>query len=241
VTEPEGATTKIDLRFETLKRSWLFSNLSADTIQELASLSTFRRFGKGDIIFHQGDAPAFLYVIGSGKVKQFKTCLSGKTFTAVINSTGDPLNVSALFGGKAHFVTTQAISDVGATVTPRRNFLAYVEKYPLVTTRILSAMSMIISSAYERLSDLAGETAAQRVLNVLFMLYFKFGTTISFTREEIADVAGTTPETTTRVLASLKGAGIIGSRRGGLDILDVEKLREICRGSYLIPLRDLEE
>jgi CRP-like cAMP-binding protein len=237
----EGTSIKIDLRCETLKRSWLFADLSADKIEELSSLSNFRRVAKGDFIFHQGDAPSNLYIIGSGKVKQFKTSLSGKTFTAAINSSGDPLNVSAVFGGRAHFVTTQAISDVGATVTPRKDFLAYVEKYPLVTTRILNTMGMIINSAYERLADLAGETASQRVLNVLFMLYFKFGTTISFTREEIADVAGTTPETTTRVLANLKSAGIIGSRRGGLDVLDVEKLRDICRGSYLIPLRDTEE
>jgi CRP-like cAMP-binding protein len=241
VAGTEGATNKIDLRFETLKHSWLFSDLSNDKIEELAALSTFRRFGKGDFIFHQGDLPAFLYIIGSGKVKQFKTSRSGKTFTTVIYSSGDPLNVSALFAGKAYFVTTQAISDVGATMTPRKAFLAYMGKYPVVTNRILSAMGMIINSAYERLSDLAGETAAQRVLNVLYMLYFKFGTTISFTREEIADVAGTTPETTTRVLANLKCAGIIGSRRGGLDVLDAEKLRDICRGSYLIPLRDLEE
>ena len=106
--------------------------------------------------------------------------------------------------------------------------------------RVLYTASLLINSAYERLSDFAGETAAQRVLNVLFMLFFKFGDTVSITREEIADVAGTTAETTIRVLGKLRDEGIIRSRRGGIDVLDRQKLRAVCRRSYLIPLRDLE-
>jgi CRP-like cAMP-binding protein len=237
--EPE--CTKIDLRVETLKRSWVFSDLSPSTMAEIVPLATIRRFSKGEFIFYQDDPPNILYIIGSGKVKQFKTCASGKTFTTVINSSGDPLNVTALFEGRKYFVTTQVIADTTVVAIARKDFLSYVEKNPVIMSRILKVTGMMLNSAYERLSDLAGGTAAQRVLNVIFMLYFKFGPAISFTREEIADFAGTTPETTTRVLADLKGEGIIISRRGGIDICDVERLREMSRESYLIPLKDIGE
>jgi CRP/FNR family transcriptional regulator, cyclic AMP receptor protein len=235
--EPDSG--KLDLRIETLKQSWVFSDLSADKIAEIAVVAGLRRFARGEIIFNQGDPPNTLYVIGSGMVKQFKTCSSGRTFTTVINSSGDPLNVSALFSGKRHFVTTQAITDTTTVAIPQKDFMVYVENHPTIMLRILQVMGRIINSAYERLSDLAGATAAQRVLNVIFMLYFKFGATIAFTREEIADFAGTTPETTTRVLADLKSEGIIRSRRGGLEILDDQRLRSICHSSYLIPLNDM--
>jgi CRP-like cAMP-binding protein len=233
-------TNKIDLRVETLKRSWVFSDLPAEKIIELAAASTFHRFAKGEFVFHEGDYPSVLHIMGSGMVKQLKTSSTGRTFTTVINSSGDPLSVSGFFGGKSHFVTTQAIADTTTVAISRKNFMTYVSEYPSIMVRILQAMGMIINSAYERLSDLAGETAAQRVLNALFMLYYKFGEVISFTREEIADFAGTTAETTTRVLSDLKSAKIIRSRRGGIDVLDVDKLRDLCHGTYLIPLKDLE-
>jgi CRP/FNR family transcriptional regulator len=239
--ERDGANqTKIDLKIEALRGSWLFSDMDAEELREIASLAAFRRFRKGELILCQGDPPNFLYVITSGKVKQFKTCPSGKAFTTAINAPGDPLNVTALFGAGEHFVTIQAISDTNTLFLSSRDFLAYVEKHPIIMQRVLYTASLMINSAYERLSDFAGETAAQRVLNVLFMLFFKFGDAVSFTREEIADVAGTTAETTIRVLGKLKAEGIIRSRRGGIDVLDKEKLRDVCRRSYLIPLRDLE-
>lgn len=172
----------MDLRIETLKRSWLFCDLPPDELREMTASAVFRRFRKGELIFRQGDPPQFLYVIGSGKVKQFKTCSSGRGFTTVVNSCGDPLNVAAFFGVEAHFVTTQAMSDTRALSIAKKEFFSFIERHPVVMTRILHAMGLIINSAYERLSDLAGETASQRVLNVLYMLHYKFGDTVPFTR-----------------------------------------------------------
>ncbi len=232
---------KIDLKVEALKRSWLFRDLRIDGINEIASLAVSRRFDKGESIFHEGDLPKFLYVITSGKVKQFKSSLSGRSFTVFINSFGDPLNVMALFGAKSSFASAQAIGETKTLVIAKKDFLSFVEKHPIVMTRLIYVMGMIVNSVCDRLSDLAGETASQRVFNVLHMLYRKFGNhTVSFTREEIADFAGTTPETAVRVLSSLKAAGIIETKRGRIVILDEMKLRDMCRRSYKVPLFEVE-
>ncbi len=54
------------------------------------------------------------------------------------------------------------------------------------------------------------------------------------TREEIADMAGTTPETTVGVLSRLKKLGVIDPKRGKITILDAISLREIGGCSYPI-------
>jgi CRP-like cAMP-binding protein len=226
----------IDLKVETFKRCWLFSDLNADEVKEIASLADLRRFGKGEFIFHEGEPADFLCIVNSGKVKQFKASPSGKVFTTVISASSNPLCAVALFGEKSYFLSAQAISETSILFVTRKDFLSFVEKYPIIKTRSLVTMAKVINSAYERLCDFVGETASQRVLNVLYMLYFKFGGSVSFTREEIADMAGTTTETTVRVLGKLKAEGIIESRRGGIVILDETKLRNICRCSYLIPV-----
>jgi len=91
-----------------------------------------------------------------------------------------------------------------------------------------------VHSAHERLMDMVGERAAQRILNVLNMLCSKFGTTLSFTSEELADLAGTTTETTIRVMSQLKKSGLVSSSRGKICILDEANLKHLSYGPYLI-------
>ena len=225
---------KADLMVETLKRCWLFSDLHANAVEEIAALSIARRFSKNEVIFHEGDPSDFLYIVSSGVVKQFKSTDSGRLFTTVISTSSNALLPIALFGASAYFLSAKAISDTVALVVSKREFLSFVEKYPIVKDKVLLVMGKVIDSAYERLSDFVGEPASRRVLNVLYMLYSKFGNSVSFNREEVADMAGTTVETTVRVLKNLKAANIIRSRRGGIIILDERQFREICRSSYVI-------
>jgi len=219
---------------ETLKRCWLFPDLHANAVEEIAALSIARRFSKNEVIFHEGDPSDFLYIVSSGVVKQFKSTDSGRLFTTVISTSSNALLPIALFGASAYFLSAKAISDTVALVVSKREFLSFVEKYPIVKDKVLLVMGKVIDSAYERLSDFVGEPASRRVLNVLYMLYSKFGNSVSFNREEVADMAGTTVETTVRVLKNLKAANIIRSRRGGIIILDERQFREICRSSYVI-------
>ncbi|MFC2043689.1 Crp/Fnr family transcriptional regulator [Chloroflexota bacterium] len=77
---------------------------------------------------------------------------------------------------------------------------------------------------------MAGERVEQRLANVLLMVSSKLGLTLPFTRQEIADMTGTTTETVIRVLSCLKDRGIIRSDRGKVIIIDKEKLRLLSEG-----------
>lgn len=226
---------KADLKVEIVKRCWLFSDLPATAIEEIARLFTVSRFSKNQMVFREGDPSDSLYVVGSGTVKQFKCSGTGKRFTTVISTSGNALLPIALFGAGTYFLSAQAMSETVMYVVPKREFLSFVERHPAVKDRVLFVMNKVIDSAYERLCDFVGETASRRVRNVLYMLYSKFGDVISFNREELADMAGTTVETTVRVLRELKAARIIESRRGCLVILDHEQLQQVCRSSYFVP------
>jgi CRP-like cAMP-binding protein len=87
-----------------------------------------------------------------------------------------------------------------------------------------------LRDAQTRLLDLAGEKVEQRLASALLRLSSKLGPTLPFTRQEIADMTGTTTETTIRVMSRLKERGIIRSTRGKVIILDKEKLRLLSEG-----------
>ncbi|MFC2003888.1 Crp/Fnr family transcriptional regulator, partial [Chloroflexota bacterium] len=84
--------------------------------------------------------------------------------------------------------------------------------------------------AQSRLKDLAGERVEQRLAQTLLMLSSRLGLTLPFTRQEIADMAGTTTETAIRILSRLKERKIIRSVRGKIIILDEAKLKLLSEG-----------
>jgi len=66
------------------------------------------------------------------------------------------------------------------------------------------------------------------------MLSAKLGLTIPFTRQEIAEMAGTTTETTIRVISRLKDRGVVSSNRGEITIIDETKLCLLGEGYPLV-------
>ena len=216
---------------KVLRACSTFAGLSEDQLSEIAAVATPRHFKKGELIFHQGDLSNFFYVIQQGIVKTYKVSSFGKHIIVRIASLGDTLNASALFGEK-HFVSAQAIDEVVVLSVRKKEFFSFVNKYPLIAMNIVTILGKGLDREYERILDLVGETVEQRLCNFLFMLFSKFGTTLLLTREELAELAGTTTETTIRVLSKLKAAGIISSGRGKIVILDQTKLQALAQNHY---------
>lgn len=100
--------------------------------------------------------------------------------------------------------------------------------------KVIGIMGERIKSAHNRLRDLATDRVEQRLTKVLLMLSSKFGNTLPFTRQAIADMTGTTTETTIRVMNRLRNSGIIRSTRGKTIILDENKLRLLSSGPPLV-------
>jgi CRP-like cAMP-binding protein len=216
---------------KVFKHSPTFAGLSEDQLSEIAAVATLRYFKKGELIFRQGDPPNFFHVVQQGMVKTYKVSAFGKHIIVKIASFGDTLNASALFGEK-HFVSAQAIDEVMVLSIRKKEYLSLVNKYPLIAMNIVTILGKGLDNEYERILDLVGETVEHRLCNFLFMLFIKFGTTLSLTREELGELAGTTTETTIRVLSKLKAAGIISSSRGKIVILDQAKLQSLAQNHY---------
>ena len=211
---------------EVLEHCSTFAGLGEDQLSEIAAVATPHYFKKGEFIFHQGDLPDFFYIVRKGMVKTFKVSTFGKQIIVKIASVGDTLNASALFGER-YFVSAQAIDQVVVLSLRKEQFLSFVKQYPRIAINIVTILVKGLDNEYERILDLIGETVEQRLCNFLFMLSVKFGTTLSLTREELGDLAGTTTETTIRVLSRLKAANIISSSRGKIIILDQAKLQAL--------------
>ena len=216
---------------EVLKQSFIFSALSEAELIGLAELVVERNFMPGDFIFWEGDAPEWFYIVAAGRVKVLKHSSSGKEFIITFFSTGEIFGEVAVFEGKPYPASAQAMGETRVLGIKGDDFLAFLAQRPQVALRIISVLGGRLRDAQGRLKDLAGERVEQRLARTLMMLSAKLGETLPFTRQEIADMAGTTTETAIRFMGRLKDEGIIRSIRGKVIILDEIKLKLLSEAS----------
>ena len=213
-------------KVEGLRQCQIFSNLSAGEARELASHASAVAFTKGSFIFKEGDPPEFFYVVYEGLVQVFKSSRTGKSVTFTIATRGETLTASALFL-EAYFVSTQAMTDVTLLRIARKDWLAFVDEHPAIAVSITTLMARRLNREYERMVDIVGEEVELRLVHSLCILASKLGTTLSLTRQELANFAGTTTETTIRVLSKLKAKGLIAgsANRGEIVISNLPRLQ----------------
>ena len=216
-----------------LQESLIFSGLNDRELAELAGMATERSF-MPEFVFWEDDAPNWFYVVMEGKVKILKHSPLGKEFIIAFFSPGEMFGEVAVFENKPYPASAQAVVKTKVLAINSQNFLSFLAAYPAVALRIISILGGRLRDAQNRLRDLAVERVEQRLAKILLMLFSKFGDTLPFTRQEIADMSGTTTETAIRVLSRLKDGSIIRSTRGKIIILDETKLRLLSEGPPLI-------
>ena len=215
----------INSKVEVFSQSPCFVHLGQDKLYELARLANFCYYKKGELIFQEGDMSGFFYIIQKGKVKLFKQSTCGKNFTVGMLHEGDTVHCAVVFDGKPRWASAQARSDLILLRIRREEFLSFVAKNPSIAMSFISLLGEQIERAYDRLRDMAVHRVDQRLISILYMISSKSGDTLFLTAEEIADLAGTTRETASRVMVRLKNSGIIHYTRGRITVLDQTKLR----------------
>jgi len=217
-------------KIQVLGQSFIFSTLNNDELAELASLTIERSFVPDEFIFWDGDAPDWFYIVAEGKVKVLKYSSSGKEFIIAFFGSGEMFGEVAVFENKPYPASAQAATKTRVLGIKREDFLSFLAHRPEMALRIINVLGGRLRDAQSRLRDLAAERVEQRLARTLLMLSSKLGPTLPFTRQEIADMAGTTTETASRVMSRLKDGGIIRSVRGRTIIVDETKLRLLSEG-----------
>jgi len=221
---------KYSSKAQILRSYFIFSSLNDDELSELADLSIEHSFMPNEFIFWDGDAPDWFYIVAEGKVKVLKHSSLGKEFVIAFFSPGEMFGEVAVFENKPYPASAQAVTETKVVGVKREDFLSFLANRPQIALRIINVLAGRLRDAQGRLRDLAGERVEQRLASVLLMLSAKLGPTLPFTRQEIADMVGTTTETAIRVMSHLKDRGIISSVRGKVIVLDEEKLRLLGEG-----------
>lgn len=208
-----------------LQQCPIFYGIDKCELESLARAAVILNFSKGMVIEREGEMTTSFHIIKDGIVKVFKTAPSGKEFIIDVRYKGEIFGEAAALKGILHCASTQALQNTSVVNIERSDFLDFMARNPVIAQRIAYLEFDKIYKLYESLMDLVASNAHQRLIKLLCRLGHKYGNTLRFTHQEIAEMSGTTVETTTRVLTQLKKSSVLRLTRGSVTIIDEEKLR----------------
>ena len=144
------------------------------------------------------------------------------------------MNLVGPFTGSPRLLFAEAASNAKVVFVKRDAFLSFAIRNPQVMINVISILGKAVDSANGRVLDMWEKPVEARLLKVLYTLYRKFGVTLFFTSRELAELAGTTPESVLRAIGRLRGLGIVSTARGKLVIRRSNLLAESCENTLWI-------
>jgi CRP-like cAMP-binding protein len=210
--------------------SALFTGLTKNECLEIASCGRVRTFARDELLFAQGDPNRNLTMVLSGSVKLTQISSGGNEVLLWMSGKGDPVNVSAESESCSHTCSARAVEHCRALVWEYSRLNSLLDQYPQIRDNINRILSSRLSELEERFREVATEKAAKRLALALTRLLKQVGKPltdgiqVSLSREELAQMTGTTLFTISRILSKWAERGFVVPRREAVVVMDQKML-----------------
>jgi CRP-like cAMP-binding protein len=147
---------------------------------------------------------------------------------------GEPLGAVAAFERRPFPASAVAIEPAGIVSIPEREFFQLIERRPEMTRHILAGLTMRLIMLNKRLADMTG-SAESRAARLFLTLADRIGVRqengvripLALSRQELADLLGTTLETAIRLMSRWQKDGLVLTEKTDFIIPNVETLRAV--------------
>lgn len=210
-------------------------NCTGEQLERISSYKNQNYYKKGDYIFREGNTMLGIHFIQKGGVKVVTPNVNGREQVVRLASDGNILghrvlgndkyyfNAIALMDTNVCFVETSIFRDtcMSSADFAYNLILFYALELRRTELRVKYHAQMNIrekvAEAFVYLNDVFSTDPAKKTLNV------------ELDRQEIADVAGTTPEQVSRQLSDFEDEKLILRKKREIQILNIKGLKNIVR------------
>jgi CRP/FNR family transcriptional regulator len=224
--------------FDVLVRIPLFSGLSRGQLDEFKGIALEKNFGKGGLIFSEGDAGDGFYVIVEGRVKIFKISTDGKEHILHIFTSGQIFGEVPVFSGEHFPASAEALQETRTLFFPRTAFAALLAKNPALSLKLLADLSLKLRQFAVQIENLSLKEIPARLATYLLYLSEEqsFGdhVTLSISKGQLASLLGTIPETLSRMFAKLSAQKLIQVEGRRILLLDRDGLKNLAQSGKIV-------
>jgi CRP/FNR family transcriptional regulator/CRP/FNR family cyclic AMP-dependent transcriptional regulator len=211
----------------------LFSCLSSMDRSAVCKIMIPRTFTANEVIVHEDDDEGqTFFILVSGKVHVAVFTTEGKSAILATLKPGDFFGEMAMLDGEPRSASVIASEQCTLLMLYRKMFIDILQRYPKITIQILIEMSRRLRRANRHINTLSLMSVYGRVADVLLQLAKEQGQRLRNmvvipnrpTHQVIADMAGTSRETVSRIMSQLQKKHYLVVDGKKLVILNEEKL-----------------
>lgn len=190
-------------------------------------------FDRGETIFREGDAADRIWFVLEGRVKIVKAAGDRDVIIEILGE-GEPVGTVAVYENRPFPATAVALEGSKLLSMPEREFFQLLSSEPELTRRLLAGLTMRLMAVNKRIADMTGSVEA-RASRLFLTLAGRIGRAdqsggieipLALSRQEIADLLGTTLETAIRLMSRWQKEGTVLTRPEGFYIPDRAALGE---------------
>lgn len=225
--------------FSKLRFFRLFTEVTDTRLLQVAQTTQTQQLKKGSFVWKEGETCRVLFFVVEGRVKIIEHSEIGKDVIVDIYSSGDAIGESSALMGGAYNTSAVCLSQCELLCVPRREMLDLLGTVPEMAFRSFRGMARRQRMLMQKIKELAAGGVEYRIAHLLLKLADRIGKqssdgiciSVVLSRQDIADLVGTTIETAIRVMSRWRKMGIVTNDKHGILIHDMDTLQDLASGA----------
>jgi len=199
----------------------LFAGLSSDDLADILREARSTRYPKNSAIFAQGEDTNCFFLLLHGHVRASKTTPGGEQIVVRYVTPGEIFGVAPAIGLSRYPATATAVDDSVVLAWPSAAWPRLVARFPRLAANTLQAVGNRLQESHTRVIEMSTQQVEQRIAHALLRLAQQSGRKLDhgieidfpISRQDIAQMTGTTLHTVSRILSGWEQLGLVESSR----------------------------
>ncbi len=216
----------------------LFAGMAPADLDKMLEGATSRRVAKDGFVFEQGGNATLFFVLLSGRVRVVKTTPDGQQVIVRYIVPGEVLGIAQALGRSTYPASAVAVVDCVVLAWSSRLWPEFAAAFPSLGTNTYKMIGQRLEDVQSQVVEMATEQVERRVAHALLRLAQQTGKKSSegvlidfpISRQDIAEMTGTTLHTVSRLLTAWEQKGLVKSARQQVTIVAPHRLLLLAEG-----------
>lgn len=216
----------------------LFQGVAAEDLDRMVGRARSQRIPKGQAIFEQDGEAHFFFLLLDGHVRVVKSTPEGQDVIVRYISAGELMGIAHALGRTTYPASAIAAVDCVVLAWPGASWAEFAASIPAFGANTYKTVGSRLQDAHTRVVEMSTQQVDQRVAHALLKLIGQSGRRtdegllIDFpiSRQDIAEMTGTTLHTVSRLLTAWEEKGVVKSGRQKVTVTDADGLSRIAEG-----------
>ena len=210
----------------------LFAGFGTEDLSDILREARSVRFARNSPVFEEGQDAHSFFVLLHGHVRATKTTPAGEQVVVRYVAPGETFGVAMAIGLPRYPATATAVDDSVVLAWPSTTWPRLVAKFPALATNTLQTIGSRLQETHTRVVEMSTQQVERRVAHALLRLAKQSGRKVEhgieidfpISRQDIAQMTGTTLHTVSRILSGWESRGLIEGGRQRIVLREPHKL-----------------